>query len=67
MIALSLSLLIGVMALVLLFWVRSILLVVAQSLRTRGYSDLLITDVTVALPIALGIVFLAIAMAWVSQ
>ena len=64
---LSAALLIGTTGILLLLWVRSILLLIGEWLRKRGYSDLFITDVTVALPMAFGIIFVAVMMAWLSQ
>jgi hypothetical protein len=50
---------------VLLLWARSVLLIVGKSLRRHGYSDLFTTDVTVALPMAFGIVVMISILAWV--
>jgi hypothetical protein len=66
-IVLSLSLLIGAGGIVLLLWMRSVLLILGEMLRRRGYSDLFITDLTVALPMSLGIVFVVSLIAWLSQ
>jgi hypothetical protein len=64
---LSLALLLATVGIVLLLWVRSILLMVGEWLRKRGYSDLFVTDLTVALPMALGIVLMVGMMAWLFQ
>ena len=64
---LSVSLLSAIVGVVLLLWARSVLLIVGKSLRRRGYSDLFITDVTVALPMVFGIVVMVSMLAWVFQ
>jgi hypothetical protein len=40
---------------------------VGEWLRKRGYSDLFVTDLTVALPMALGIGLMVGMMAWLFQ
>jgi hypothetical protein len=64
---LSVSLVLAIVGVVLLLWARSVLLIVNKSMRRRGYSNLIITDVTVALPMAFGIVAMIGMMSWVFQ
>ena len=68
MMTLHTFLLIGGFGALLVLFARFVLLDVARSVqRSRGYSDQFVTEVAIALPIALFVIFLAISIGWLSR
>jgi hypothetical protein len=65
---LHLFLLIGGFGVLLVLFARFILLNLARSVqRAHGYSNQFVTEVAVALPIALFVIFLVVSIGWLSK